>query len=61
LPWVGSVPKTSSERDMYAPPPGSHFQKAVPVEGNATIPDQYVHPSLRGEVHPDKPGTARPG
>jgi hypothetical protein len=61
LPWVGRGPGEPNPRDNFAPPPGIHDQKAVAVQGDATHENGPIHESLRGEVHPDKPGTARPG
>lgn len=62
MPWAGpsSAEARPKSADNHPPAAGSHYQKAI-NHGGDQGGKQFVHESLRGEVHPDKPGTARPG
>jgi len=61
LPWVGSGPGPGKAADQYTPAGGHPGPPAQRATGDATHENGPIHESLRGEVHPDKPGTARPG
>ncbi len=52
-------PKAGPNR-QHPPEAGSHGQDKPSKHGGDQGGAQFVHPSLRGESKPDKPGTARP-
>jgi hypothetical protein len=54
LPWVGSSGVTPNPRNNFTPWPAEQAPvKAVPVEGDATHQNAFIHESLQGEQHPD--------
>jgi len=52
LPWAGPYTNPGKAEDQYTPKGGHPGPNASTVGGNESV-NQFVHPSLQGEQHPD--------